>query len=290
MVSTPITFSLSTGSGNPVGEWNNIPYNEFPTNGWTANITSNTDSEAGRILQVRWQDVAVFIDYLLYRNNFTLPDGTIYYVGAEHPVFGGLYVDGCQVNPYTGITTAESTFDYAAITLHYKSLPIVKNDNQPVTVREDEVEPDGIIVSIPRATVTIKSLGGNTVVKPLHDQPVYLPILKITSTLLNVSRVPLGTINATTNHISDRDLSFRFGGQTYTIPKDTILYCGASSKRTVQSNGVEKYNVTHRFICSPIHNKVYDPTSTATDLISRFVLPSDGYLNYTPASFSGLGV
>ena len=292
-MSTPLQLASVTHHSVPI--WNNIPY-MVKAAGWTAQINNNEISTASRTLIVRWADVANMTDYLLNANNFVAIEGqeTFYYVGEQHPTFDDQYVVSVQVNPYTGASAAQDEFDYAELVCGYKSLPVPK-PGDPSAVREDAIEPISMIVNVPRASLTVSSTyDGKTqngpAMKPLHDVPVYLPIYKITSTLLGVSTVPLGAINAATNHTSSSDLTFKFGGGTYTIDKDTILYCGASSKRTVMSNGRMKYDVTHTFIVSPIHNKVYDPTSNDPSLIKRFILPKGDFLNYTPASFAGLGV
>lgn len=280
--STPLTLNLTAGG---------INYLERANDGWQATLNNNSQSEAVRKLVCHWSDLATFTHYLLTANNYIVVSGfaTTYVVGASHPIISGLFVDQVIFTPYTGVSTGESTFDYAELTVHYKSLPF--DPGSPAVVREDTVETCGMVVTIPRATLTAVSGGsGTTVIHPAHDVNTFLPTLKITSTLLGVSTVPLGAILNCYNKLSTSDLTFNYGGSSYTITADQILYLGATSKRTVMSNGGVKYDVTHSFIVSPIHNKVLDPTSTATDLISRFILPPDSFVQYKTADFSTLGV
>lgn len=289
-MSTPVTLNYTTSSA--VTAWNGLAYAEITKPGsWTATLYNNQPSEASRVLICHWSDLVNFTAYLLGNNNFTTTSGfiTTYVVGAMHPHIS-VFCDSVQVDAYTGVASAESTFDYAQLTVHYKSLPFTPGGSA-TAVREDTVEDIGEVIMIPKATLISSSPGGDGIPQhPSHDVPFYLPILKITSTLLGVSTVPLGAIVAAKNHLSSSDLTFNFGGTSYTITANTILYCGATTKRTVLSNGTSKYDVTHVFIVSPIHNKVIDPTSTATDIISRFVLPPDGFVNYLTTSFAGLGV
>lgn len=288
-MSTPIDLNLTTVSAYSI--WNGLEYMERSSpDSWTATLLNNGASEATRKLICVWSKHEDLLDHLLGENNYVSsgPFTTTYIVGATHPIYRTLFVDQVTVIPYTGVSSGESTFDYAELTVHYKSLPF--DPANPTTVREDSIELSGMIVTIPRATLTAVSAGGGQVVHPTHDVNTFLPTVKITSTLLGVSTVPLGAIINCYNKLSSSDLSFNYGGSSYSITADQILYLGATSKRTVLSNGTSKYDVTHSFIVSPIHNKILDPTSTATDLITRFIIPPDGFQKYLTADFSTLGV
>jgi hypothetical protein len=299
VTSTPLTLNFLTSSPtNPA--WNGIHYGEKTADGaWSATYSANQPSEATRILYVKHADVSNFLNFLLYANNFA-DSFSNYIVGALHPWGAKLFCDSATAVPYTSVSTGESTFDYYEITAHYKSLPF--DTGSPAAIREDNVEMAGQWLSVPKR-VYVGTSGPlyNTQEYATTWQSVYIPLLKVTSTLLGVQKVPLGAMIACNQHTSASDLVFKFGGTinnnggvpipiTYTIPKDQILYCGGSSRRTVLSNGGIKYDVTHTFLISPVHNKYLDLSSPAADLLSMYKIPANGFVNYTPVDFSPLGV
>jgi hypothetical protein len=251
-------------------------YLEKSDDGWKMRLRNNGPSEATRKLICLFSDAPNFTRYLLECNSYISSTGfaTTYIIGAQHPVAPALFVENLEINPYTGWSTAESIFDYAELTLYYKSLPY--DPGSPATVREDSVEDITRVYNYPPPGIPIDAGP-----PPRYAPATFtLPILKITTC---------------TNKLNTGALNFTYGGSTHTFDEKTILFCGANSKRTVLSGGLSKYNVTYTFIWSPVHNQYIDPKKVAAasppaSCVDAMTFASNGFVDYKDTDLTILGV
>jgi hypothetical protein len=255
---------------------NGISYAECDE-GWEEKPSNDGNSSGRRKIRCAWDDRTALADHILSANS-TVVAGIPIDVGVAHPAYSNWYAQSVSITPVT------EKREQAFIDIGYK--PLEFDPIEPTLIREERL---GLANEVfPLLSHSVKFPDGT---KADNDEDFLLTYMTYKVTLKNVTTVPLGAVLSCLNKVHSGTMTIRVGSTNFgTIAGDQVLYQGIDDIVVgYTSGGAQRFDVTHNFLISPISlNKMYNPNSTAANVLARYetVTPA----KYQTANLSSLGV
>lgn len=246
-------------------------------------VHQDSDQASSFTLKIIWDDQFALTHFFLTANCRLIkgPGGNGYWIwrGWRSPLFSNQFCVGVKTKPLEPCLAALA-FDYAMMTLYFRSQPIqavmytglVSADTSPgpkcAIDFQIDLQPSGEVITVPGSAASF-TVGGNALDQ---SQTVFYPLLRYSIRLKNMITMPLAPAMKLMNTVNSTPLPVQLGpaftqftggvaSPVMYMPPEFALFEGISDiHQRVSPIGTFIYDYEYTWLISPINfNYVFNP-------------------------------